>query len=224
MTAMKLHTTLATVLAAVLAEPATLSAASALAGAEDFDKSTGAPPKGWTSAVTGSGAAKWTVEKDDTAPSKPNVLKQSGKADYPLILNDGSAVKDGYVEVKGKALSGDEDQAIGVIWRAKDKDNYYVCRANALEGNIVLYKTAGGKRASLDIVGREGGYGVKAAVEPKQWHTLRVEFSGDTFTVKWNGKELFQVKDSTFADAGKVGLWTKADSVVVFDDFSFGGK
>jgi hypothetical protein len=201
-----------------------ITAASVLAGTENFDKSTGATPNGWTSEVTGSGTAKWTVEKDDTAPSRPNVLKQSGEADYPIILNDGSAVKDGFVEVKGKALDGKEDQAIGVLWRAKDKDNYYVCRANALEGNVVLYKTVGGKRSSLDIVGRKGGYGVKASVEPKQWHTLRVEFSGDTFSVKWNGKELFQVKDATFAEAGKVGLWTKADSVTAFDDFAFGGK
>lgn len=201
-----------------------LTAASAFAGTENFDKSTGAPPKGWSSAVTGSGTAKWTVEKDDTAPSKPNVLKQSGEGDYPIILNDDSAVKDGFVEVKGKALDGKDDQAIGVVWRARDKDNYYVCRANALEGNVVLYKTVGGKRSSLDIVGRQGGYGVKASVEPRQWHTLRVEFAGDTFTVKWNGRELFQVKDATFTDAGKVGLWTKADSVIVFDDFNHGGK
>jgi hypothetical protein len=201
-----------------------LTTASVFAGTENFDKSMGAPPKGWSSAVTGSGTAKWTVEKDDSAPSKPNVLKQSGKGTYPIILDDGAIVKDGFVEVKGKALDGKEDQAIGVVWRAKDKDNYYVCRANALEGNVVLYKTVGGKRSSLDIMGRKGGYGVKASVEPKQWHTLRVEYAGDTFTVKWNGKELFQVKDATFAGAGKVGLWTKADSVTVFDDFSFGGK
>jgi 3-keto-disaccharide hydrolase len=201
-----------------------LATASALAGTENFDKATGAPPKGWTSGVTGSGTAKWTVEKNDTAPSKPNVLKQSGQATYPIILNDDSSVKDGFVEVKGKTLEGKEDQAIGVVWRAKDKDNYYVCRANALEGNVVLYKTVGGKRSSLDIVGRKGGYGVKASVEPKQWHTLRVDFSGDTFTVKWNGKELFQVKDETFTGAGRVGLWTKADSVTMFDDFNFGGK
>ena len=201
-----------------------LTAASAFAGTENFDKSTGAPPKGWSSAVTGSGTAKWTVEKDDTAPSKPNVLKQSGEADYPIILNDGSAVKDGFVEVKGKALAGGDDQAIGIVWRAKDKDNYYVCRANALEDNVVLYKTEGGKRSSLDIVGRKGGYGVKAKVAPKEWHTLRVEFKGDTFTVILDGRELFKVQDATFAGTGKVGLWTKADSVIVFDDFSFGEK
>ena len=201
-----------------------LTSMSAFAGTENFDKATGAPPKHWSSAVTGSGAAKWTVEKDDSAPSKPNVLKQSGAGTYPIILNNESSVKDGFVEVKGKALDGKEDRAIGIVWRAKDKDNYYVCRANALEGNVVLYKTVGGKRTPLDIVGRKGGYGVAAKVDPQKWHTLRVEFAGDTFKVIWNGKELFQVKDSTFADAGKCGLWTKADSVTVFDDFTFGSK
>jgi len=126
--------------------------------------------------------------------------------------------------VRGKAVAGKEDQASGVIWRCKDADNYYVCRANALEENVVLYKTVGGKRSSLDIVGRTGGYGVNAPVAPQTWHTLRVEFAGDTFKVIWNGKEIFQVKDGTLADAGKVGVWTKADSVTLFDDFNYGGK
>jgi hypothetical protein len=201
-----------------------LTVAVAAAGPESFDKSAGDPPKGWTSAVTGSGTAKWTVEKDDFAPSKPNVLRQSGEGTYPIILNDGTALKNGFVEVKGKAVSGKEDQAIGVLWRAKDKDNYYVCRANALEGNVVLYKTVGGKRSPLDIVGRTGGYGVKTPVAANKWYTLRVEFKDDTFTVIFNGKELFKVKDATFADAGKTGLWTKADSVTWFDDFNCGEK
>ena len=202
-----------------------LTATCAVADTERFDKApVGPAPKGWTAAVTGSGQARWTIERDDNAASKPNVLKQSGVGDYPVILNDDSSVKDGFVEVKGKALSGKEDQAIGVLWRAKDRNNYYVCRTNALEGNVVLYKTVAGKRSSLDIVGRKGGYGVKTTVEPQKWHTLRVDFAGDTFKVTLNGKELFQVQDSTFSDAGKVGLWTKADSVTVFDDFEFGRK
>jgi hypothetical protein len=189
--------------------------------AVSFDNHTGAP-KEWTSGVTGKGEAVWKIEKDATAPSKPNVLKQSGVGAYPVLLKDEPLVKDGFVEVKGKAISGKEDQAIGVIWRAKDANNYYVCRANATEDNIVLYKTVDGKRSSLDIVGRKGGYGVEAKVPPQTWHTLRVEFAGDTFNVIWNGKEIFQVKDATFADAGKCGLWTKADSVTVFDDFTCG--
>src|SRR5262245_2496817 len=135
----------------------------------------GAAPKGWTLTMTGRGAPKWAVERDDTAPSKGHVLKQSGKATYPLALKEGTRIKDGFVEVKFKPIAGSEDRAGGLVWRASDANNYYVVRANALEGNVVLYKTVNGVRSSLDIIGRTGGYGVKAAVPANQWHTLRVE-------------------------------------------------
>src|SRR5947207_2903507 len=85
----------------------------------------GDPPPGWTATQTGSGHAKWTIEKDDTAPSKPNVLEQSGEATHPVCIKDDSNPKDGFVEVKFKPISGKEDQAGGLIWRAKDADNYY---------------------------------------------------------------------------------------------------
>jgi hypothetical protein len=190
-----------------------------------FDRvAAGSVPDGWTFTMTGKGSPRWQVEREDTAPSKPNVLKQSGKATYPLALLDSAAVRDGFVEVAFKPLSGREDQAAGVVWRARDANNYYVCRANALESNVVLYKTVNGKRSPLDIVGRSGGYGVKAAVAREKWHTLRVEFSGPRFTVLLDGKPLFEVEDATFTGAGKVGLWTKADSVTLFDDFSFGRR
>src|SRR5262245_29486871 len=101
----------------------------------------GAPPKGWTLTQTGKGTSKWTVEPDDTAPSKGQVLKQSGTATFPLALKDGTKLKDGFVEVKFKPIAGAEDRAGGVVWRAKDANNYYVVRANALEDNVVLYKT-----------------------------------------------------------------------------------
>lgn len=188
------------------------------------DAKPGELPAHWTGTKTGKGDPKWAVVADDTAPSKPNVLKQSGEADYPVALKDDTSLRDGFVEAKFKAVRGKEDQAAGVIWRAKDADNYYICRANALEDNVVLYKTEGGKRKSLDIVGRKGGYGMKEKVAPGEWHTLRVEFAGNKFTVLFNGKKLFDVEDETFKDAGKVGLWTKADSVTLFDDFSYGKK
>src|ERR687891_681437 len=133
----------------------------------NFDNAkTGELPASWTGTKTGKGDPKGTVEKDDTAPSKPNVFKQSGEATYPVALKDDTSLKDGFVEVKFKSVSGKEDQAGGVIWRAKDADNYYICRANALEDNVVLYKTENGKRKSLDIVGRKGGYGVETKVAP----------------------------------------------------------
>ncbi len=196
-----------------------------LADTVDFDDcKTGAPPPGWTATKTGKGDPKWEVMADASAPSKPNVLKQSGEATYPVCFKNDTSLKDGFVEVKFKPLTGKEDQAGGVIWRCKDPNNYYIARANALENNVVLYKTQDGKRKSLDIVGRKGGYGVETKVASNEWHTLRVEFAGNKFTLYYDGKKLFEVIDDTFKEAGKVGVWTKADSVTIFDDFSFGAK
>ena len=200
-----------------------LGANVAVAQPVDFNaNSVGASPKGWTITMTGKGTSRWTVERDDTAPSKGQVLKQSGKATYPLALKDGTSIKDGFVEVKFKAIAGAEDRAAGLVWRAKDANNYYVVRANALENNVVLYKTVNGARSSLDIVGQKGGYGVKVPVPANQWHMLRVDFAGTRFRVTFNGKPLFEVEDGTFREPGMVGLWTKADSVTVFDGFAFG--
>jgi hypothetical protein len=183
---------------------------------------TGAAPDGWTATLTGSGAPKWTVESDETAPSKSKVLKQSGRATYPLLLKNETSIKDGFVEIKFKAVAGSQDRAAGVVWRAKDANNYYVTRANALEDNVVLYKTVNGVRSPLEIVGRKGGYGTDVKVPSDTWHSLRIDFSGSRFRVSFNGKQLFEVEDSTFADAGKVGLWTKADSVTLFDQVTYG--
>jgi hypothetical protein len=131
---------------------------------------------GWTSPLTGSGDPKWTVEIDRTAPSKLTVLKQSGRATYPLILKNDTNIKNGFVEMKFKAIAGSQDRAAGIVWRATDANNYYVVRANALEDNVVLYKTVNGVRSSLDIVGRKGGYGIDVPVPANTWHSLRIDF------------------------------------------------
>lgn len=124
--------------------------------------------------------------------------------------------------MKFKAVAGSEDRAAGIIWRAKDADNYYVVRANALEDNVVLYKTINGVRKSLEIVGRKGGYGVNTPVSSGQWHVLRCDFAGSRFKVTYDGQAIFEVEDATIAKAGMIGLWTKADSVTLFDDLAYG--
>jgi hypothetical protein len=182
----------------------------------------GAAPEGWTTTLTGSGDPKWTVESDDTAPSKSKVLKQSGRATFPLLLKNGSNIKDGFIEVKFKAVAGSQDRAAGIVWRARDGNNYYVLRANALEDNVVLYKIVDGVRSALDIVGRKGGYGLEVRVPANTWHSLRVNFKAARFSASFNGKQFFEVEDVTFTDAGKVGLWTKADSLTLFDEVNFG--
>ncbi len=180
----------------------------------------GHPPKGWTTTKTGRGTPKWTVERDDKEPGSALILQQSGTATYPLALKDGPGLADGTIEVQFKAISGKEDRAAGLVWRAKDADNYYVVRANALEDNVVLYKTVNGVRSSLNSVGKKDGYGVNVPVPPATWHTLKVTFVGSRFKVSYNGKDLFEVDDKTFAGEGKVGVWTKADSVTRFKNFN----
>lgn len=193
---------------------------------EHFDKAVvGTLPRSWAAGITGTGEPKWSIEKDESAPSGSLVLKQSGwtpNPSFPLCVRSDVVFKDGFVEVKFKPISGTNDQAGGVVWRYRDVNNYYIARANALEDNVVLYKVENGKRKALDIVGRVGGYGVKVEVPKQQWSTLRVDFVGSRFTVLFNGKKLFAVEDATFPGPGKVGLWTKADSVTVFDDFRYG--
>jgi hypothetical protein len=194
-----------------------LTSSAAFAGAINFDNDTpGAPPTGWTCTKTGTGTPKWIVIADDTAPSKPNVLKQSGEATFPVALKDDTNLKDGFVEVKFKPVSGKEDQAGGVIWRAKDADNYYIARANALEDNVTIYHTIKGKRVSFKNTNTRVASGV--------WHTLRVDFAGNKFTVSFDGKKVIEASDTSFTDAGKVGVWTKADSVTLFDDFGYGSN
>lgn len=188
-----------------------------LAQTVNFDNlKAGGPPEGWTATKTGAGEAKWTIESDPTAPSKPNVLKQSGQATFPVCLKNDTSVQNGFVEVKFKPISGKEDQAGGVIWRAKDSNNYYVARANALENNVTIYDTVNGRRTERKRA--------SAKVAANQWHTLRVDFQGNHFVVTLNGTKVLEWDDEKLKDAGMVGLWTKADSVTLFDDLAYGSK
>ena len=190
-------------------------AAGAQGESVNFDRDTaGALPAEWNAGVTGRGAARWAVETDASAPSKPNVLRQSGKGDFPWCVKRSVALADGFVEVKFKALGGREDQAGGVVWRWKDGDNYYVARANALENNVSLYYTENGRRRTIQYV--------DAPVAGNVWHVLRAEFQGTKIRVLLNGKTAISVDDAHIKGPGAVGVWTKADSVTAFDDFAFG--
>ena len=173
----------------------------------------GALPAGWMCGSTGGGAPRWAVEADAGAASPPNVLKQSGSGAFPWCVKQDTAFADGVVEVKFKPLSGREDQAGGVVWRWKDGDNYYVARANALENNVSLYYTERGSRRTIKYV--------DAPVPGNAWHTLRVEFKGTRIRVLLDGKAYIELDDSHIAGPGAVGVWTKADSVTAFDEFSY---
>mgnify|MGYP002400210265 CR=1 FL=1 len=173
----------------------------------------GTLPAGWQQGVTGRGAARWSVQPDASAPSQPNVLRQSGVGSFPWVIRAGTAIEDGWIEVKFKALEGREDQAGGLIWRWKSGDSYYVARANALENNVSLYYVEGGRRITIQYV--------DAPVPAKTWHALRAEFSGQRIRVALNGEAYIDLEDAHIAGPGAVGLWTKADSVTAFDDFRY---
>ena len=192
----------------------------------NFDRDeVGKSPKDFVFGLTGKGKPGiWIVQKNPTAPSAPNVLAQTN-ADpvsyrFPLCVYDGFSGRDVDISIRYKPVSGKEDQAAGIVWRYQDQNNYYIVRANANENNVVLYKVENGIRTDLPLLGQGRTYGMKAKIPSGEWGTLRVVAKGNHFEVYSNGTKLYEVDDSTFPMAGKVGLWTKADSVTLFDDLT----
>lgn len=170
-----------------------------------FDKQqAGKPPAGATVF-----AGKWAVQGVPGAPSAPNALCQTGYSEYPALSLGDKVYGDVTIETQFKAISGSGDRAAGIIFRIRDKDNYYILRANALEDNVNIYKYAGGRRRSI----REGS----AKVPSGTWQELRVEVQGNRIRGFLNNRQVVEASDDTFK-AGKVGLWTKADSVICFDN------
>jgi len=183
----------------------------------NFDSDTpGTAPSKFHSARTGQGTeSKWVVMADSTAPSKPNVLAQTStdSTDYrfPLLIADDGSFKDLEISVRFKPVSGQVDRAGGLVFRLRDANNYYIVRANGLEDNYRLYHVVDGKRRQFA--------GANLKVTSGEWHELRVECVGNKIICYYDGAKKIEATDDTFKEAGKVGLWAKADSVTYFDDF-----
>src|SRR5258708_2361403 len=188
----------------------------------NFDSDTpGQLPAKFHSAKTGGGAQeKWAVTADPTAPSKPTVVTQTStdQTDYrfPLLISDEGSFQDLGLSVKFKAVSGNIDRAGGLVFRLKDPNNYYIVRANALENNYRLYHVVNGRRSQFA--------GANLKVTSGEWHELRVEVVGNKIICYYDGRQKIEATDETFKEAGKVGLWTKADSVTSFDDLKVVAK
>ena len=192
----------------------------------DFESDkVGQAPAAFSFGLTGSGRpGVWIVRKDEAVPDRGNVLAQTD-ADrtsyrFPVAVFNDITATDVDVSVRFRPVSGGVDQAAGLVWRFRDANNYYIVRANALEGNVVLYKVENGKRTDLPVKGSGRTYGKKADVPENAWSQMGVTVRGPLFTVSINGQGLYEVEDITFTGAGKVGLWTKADSVTYFDDLT----
>jgi hypothetical protein len=171
----------------------------------------------------------WEIVRDESAPSPPNVLAQLSRdttaGRFPLAIWERAMVQDGDVSIAFKAVDGSIDQAAGIVWRYRDPDNYYIVRANALENNVVFYRVENAVRTSIAPKGLPSrSYGVKHTIPSGRWNNLKVSFGGAKIAVFFNQEQLFEAEDTTFSKPGKVGLWTKADSVIYFDDFTVASK
>jgi hypothetical protein len=177
----------------------------------------GAPPPGFEFGRTGSGTpGRWQVRAEAGAPSGPAVLAQvdADTTDFrfPVAVAKGVSLRDVRVQVRCKPVSGTVDRACGLVARYRDQDNYYLTRANALEGNVRLYIVREGKRSQLASWSGQ--------IMSGSWYSYRFDLQGDHLQVYWEGKRVIDHHDSTFNDAGSIGVWTKADSVTYFDDLT----
>lgn len=176
-------------------------------------------PEGWSQYFTGSGGTDWQVLEEEGNKVLAQLYSDNPNNHFNIIVNDSIMAKDMILNVRLKGKAGRMDQGGGFIWRFKDKNNYYVVRANPLEDNVVLYKVEDGKRTDLPLIGKGKTYGVDVEELGDRWNNLKLVVKDSLFTVYLNDEELFKVEDQTFSNAGKVGLWTKADAVTYFDDF-----
>jgi hypothetical protein len=180
----------------------------------------GAPPSGFEFARTGGGAeGKWVVRDDKDTPGNRVLVQESADAtDYrfPLAVVKEGSYKDVTLTVRARPVSGDVDQGFGMVWRYKDANNYYITRCNADEDNCTIYHTVAGRRRPFQ--------NKPIKVAKAAWHTLKMEATGNHFVVWFDGTKVLDATDDTFKDAGRVGLWTKADSVIQFDDFTIEGR
>ena len=175
------------------------------------------PPTDCSAGLTGGGGpVSWVIKADPTAPSGGKVLAQTSTdataSRFPLCIYEQLTAADVEVAVQFKAVAGRVDQAAGLVARFQDQENYYITRANALEHNVRLYKVVHGKRTQFA--------GANVHVSAGRWHSLKLAVQGLHFKVFFDDKLMFEAKDETITHAGKVGLWTKADSVTYFDNLS----
>jgi 3-keto-disaccharide hydrolase len=187
----------------------------------DFsDDAVGQAPQGFEFGHTAKVGApgKWVVQAEGSNKYLVQVDPDNTRSRFPVAVISDLTAADVDLSARFKPVSGRVDQAAGLVWRFQNEDNYYLVRANALENNVVLYKVEKGKRTDLPVKGEGRTYGKKAQVPSGQWSTLRVVATGPRFEVFFNGSKLYEVEDTTFTQAGKIGLWTKADSVTQFDD------
>jgi len=163
---------------------------------------------------------KWVVQTEGNNQYLAQLDADRTGSRFPVAVLADVKAANVDLSVRFRPVSGQVDQAAGLVWRFQDENNYYIVRANAREDNVVLYKVQAGRRTDLAVKGEGRTYGKPSKVPSGQWGTLRLVAKGPLFEVYHDGRKLYEVEDTTFTQAGKVGVWTKADSVTYFDDLT----
>lgn len=178
------------------------------------DTEPGSMPTGWTYQFEGKGPlGKWEVRNDNGNAVLAQVSSENSGSHFNLTVPEASNSTDVEVMVKFKGVAGEEDQGGGPVWRFQDADNYYIARANPLENNFRVYKVVRGRRKQL------GSAGIN--IPSGQWHSIQIRMIGDHIECSYDGRKYLDVHDGTFAQNGKIGLWSKADAVTYFDDLQW---
>lgn len=177
-------------------------------------KAEGLPDSWRVEATNQSGVlADWALLSDvkgpgDTPAFGVTAIHHDDPKQLNLLWTDARKLQNGMVEGKVKAISGEGDQGGGLIWRVKDKQNYYLARYNPKVGDFRVYKMVDGQveaLATVEVTGAEEG-----------WDTIRIEQDGDAIVAYFNEEKVAEVSDNSLPDAGGVGYWTKGDAVSAF--------
>ena len=180
------------------------------------DMTTGQPPLGFTTGLGGTGASSiWRIEDDPRAPRGKVLMQKSTDSSslrYPICMYDGVRTLNGDVTVSFNIVSGKIDQVAGIAMRVTDAGNYYLARASAKDNAVTLSRFVGGSGTDLTSA--------PVKVPAGKWQTLRFKLDREKLTVYLNGQQVIDWSDSRHTREGRVGLWTRADAVTMFDDLS----
>jgi len=174
---------------------------------------------GWFSSARNSGkTAEWSIIQNSDSTKGNHLLALTKINNYSrnvfnIIHVKKLKFKNGLIKVKIRANSGEIDQGGGPVWRYQDNKNYYVARYNPLERNFRVYYVKNGTRIKLQSARN-------IDIKLHEWFEITISHSENHIQAWLNAEKLLDVKDSTHKTAGSVGLWTKADALTSFDDFS----
>jgi hypothetical protein len=181
---------------------------------ETFDKQTVGDPKGFRFfSLAGETLGKWVIKEDFQAVSRPHVLAHTGDTpgQWDFAMLEGPPRGDGEITFSFKAIQGSERLSGGVVWRYQDPKSFYLLELDSEGDALRLYCMKKGKAKCIDTQA--------VIVTPYRWHTFRLDFIAQTYSVYWDDELAMAGHDKTWLAPGAVGLVSDAGSEVSFDNW-----